>query len=146
MSTVLEKQACGVRELPVEEWSRLLEVPGPYKDNGTLPIAAHNRIIVAEIDGAIVGYWGAFTVVHTEPVYIQPAYRQRVSVVRPLWEGMRNLLVMLQVPGTMAIILDEDAPVNLPMATKLGFQKVPGSLYFLDLRMDHERVLNRPPE
>jgi len=138
MSTVLEKQACAVRELPVEEWPKLLEVPGPYKEQGTLPVAAHNRMIVAEVNGEIVGYWGAFTVVHTEPVYIQPEYRQRISVVRPLWEGMRDLLVQLQVPGTMAIILDEDAPVNLPMATKLGFQKVPGSLYFLDLRADRK--------
>lgn len=134
MSTVLEAKACTVRPLPVEEWPKLLECPGPYKELGTLPDSRYNQILVAEIDGKIIGYWGAFTCVHTEPVFIQPEYRQRISVIRPLWEGMRDLLVSMQVPGTLAIILDEDAPVNLPMATKLGFQKVPGSLYFLDLR------------
>ena len=123
-----------VRELPFEEWHKLLEVPGIYQDLGTLPDGRVNRILVLEVEGEIVGYWGAFTLVHTEPVCLRPEYRSRVSAVRRLWEGMRSLLESLQVPGTMAVILDADAPVNLPMATKLGFVKVPGSLYYLDLR------------
>lgn len=123
------------RELPVEEWPRLLDCPGPYKDQGFLPASAHNRIIVLETvqTGEIVGYWGAFTAVHAEPVFIREAYRQKVSAVRLLWEAMNTLLKELQVPGVVAVISDQDAPVNLPMAVKLGFQRVPGALYFCDL-------------
>lgn len=123
-----------VRELPVEEWPRLLEMPGPYQEQGVLPNPQANRVLVIEQGDTILGYWGAFTLVHSEPVFIREEHRHRVSVVRALWEGMRDLLVAMKVPGCVAIILDPDAPINLPMATKLGFVKVPGSLYYLDLR------------
>lgn len=126
-----------VRELPVEEWSKLLTMPGLYHDLGYLPAPEHNRIVVIEDEaGEILGYWGAFTVVHVEPVYIRPEHRLRISVVRRLWEGMDKLLKDLQVPGAVAVISDEDAPVNLPMATKIGFTKVPGSLYYLNLEKE----------
>jgi hypothetical protein len=133
MSTVTDSRYA-VRELPVDEWPKLLEIDGPYQTQGSLPDAHYNRIIVEEVEGEIIGYWGAFTVVHTEPVWLHPAYRMRTGAVKHLWEGMRDLLVRMKVPGTVAIIEDKDAPINLPMATKLGFVKVPGSLYFLDLR------------
>jgi hypothetical protein len=134
MTATFAPQIGTVRELPPEEWHKLLEMPGPYHDAGQVPTAAHNRILVIEEDdGTIAGYWGIFTVVHVEPVYIRPEYRHKVSVTRRLWEGVQQLLIRLRVPGALAIISDADAPVNLPMATKIGFQKVPGSLYYLGL-------------
>jgi hypothetical protein len=136
MSTVTAPPGFTVRELPISEWHRLLELgEGPYYETGILPVPEHNRILVIEDqEGNITGMWGAFTVVHVEPVWIKPIHRQRISVVRRLWEGMRNLLVELKVPGAVAIIADQDLPTNLPMATKLGFQQVPGKLMYLDLR------------
>jgi hypothetical protein len=124
-----------VRELPPSEWPKLLEMPGPYHDAGIIPDPRHNRILVLEKEGVIKAYWGVFTVVHVEPVYISEDCRHKISVVRPLWEAMRAMLVRLEVPGAVAIISDVDAPINLPMAVKLGFEKVPGSLYYLDLKV-----------
>lgn len=122
------------RELPVAEWPRLLEMPGLYQDLGLLPNPEHNRILVVEDEaGTILGYWGAFTMVHAEPVFIREEHRQRTSVIRALWEGMNTLLRDLKVPGAVAVIADADLAINEPMATKLGFVKVPGSLYYVDL-------------
>jgi hypothetical protein len=135
MSPMAAPVGFAVRELPPEEWPRLLDLgDGLYAETGVLPVPAHNRILVIEDPtGGIVAYWGLFTVVHVEPVWIAPAHRQRISVVRRLWEGMRDLLTQLKIPGAVAIIADQDLPTNLPMAVKLGFQHVPGTLMYLNL-------------
>jgi hypothetical protein len=136
MSTIATPTGFTVRELPPDEWPRLLALgEGLYAETGVLPVPEHNRIMVIEdAESQIAGYWGVFTVVHVEPVWIKPQHRGRISVVRRLWEGMRDLLVSLKVPGAVAIISDVDLPVNIVAATKLGFQKVPGTLFYLDLK------------
>ncbi len=120
-----------IRELPPEEWSRLLAFQ-PFDTQG-LPPTPTSRIMVAEVGGpggAIVGYWGIFMAIHIEPLWIAPEYRKRPGVVRRMWRGIQSLLADLGADTAFACIFEADAP-NKPLAQKLGFVEAPGKLYFI---------------
>lgn len=121
-----------IRELPPEEYGRLQAAGGPLS-HLTLAPSDDARVVVGERDGRIVAYWVAHTVVHLEPLWIDPAHRHRPSLIGGLLREMRALLARLRVPFAWAIIADADLPVNLPMAEKIGFVKVPGGLYGIQL-------------
>lgn len=121
-----------VRELPPEEWERLL--PFPPFDVGGLPAPEYNRIIVAELGGPggeIVAYWMVLTCVHTEPVWIHPEHRSRPGLIRRLWGGVRDILREANVTIAFACITDADAVRNVPLAMRLGFEKLAGDLFYI---------------
>src|SRR5262245_66643005 len=64
-----------VRQLPPEEFPRLASFE-PFASHG-LPDPTHWRVIVAEVDSAIVGFVCLFEAVHLEPLWGAPAYRAR---------------------------------------------------------------------
>lgn len=74
-----------LRVLPPEEWPKLagLEIAA------LLPwlVPEDTRVLVVEDNDAIVGVWAATRVVHLEGVWIDPAYRRQVPVVRRLLRG-----------------------------------------------------------
>jgi hypothetical protein len=126
-----------VRELPAEEWHRLTGV-GHFADP-TFPIpspASAAILAVEEPDGTIVGYWWAFTSVHVEPLWIAEAHRHRTGLVRRLWRAMGELLGRSGVSHAYAIIAQAEAPTIVSQATRLGFQRVPGDLYFIRVGSD----------
>lgn len=121
-------QGVTLRLLPPAEWGRLFTVPGPLQG---LPLPADGaaRILVAEAAGTIVGYWCLTAVVHLDPVYIAPEYRQSPKLVLGLVGLLITLLRVENVAFAYAVIGDADQPVNGEMAEKLGLSRLPGALY-----------------
>lgn len=117
------------RDLPPEDWHRLATF-WPFTDG--LPDPRFSRIIVAEVGGPggeIRAFWTVMTCVHVEPVWIHPDDRKRPGLVRRLWTAVHTLLLDLDVRVAFACILDKDAAQNVPLALRLGFQKLRGDLY-----------------
>lgn len=123
-----------VRELPPEEWDRLTPFP-PF--DGGLPNPEHSRIIVAELGGpggALVAFWGMFSAVHVEPLWIHPDHRKRPGLIRRLWLTVRQTLLDLGIHTAFAAIADRDAAQNVPLAMRIGFDRFSGDLYFVQLQ------------
>lgn len=120
-----------VRDLPCEEWDRLLGFE-PFASQG-LPPPETSRIIVAEVASAagpqIVAYWGLFFALHAEPLWIHPDYRRRPGLVRRLWTGMLDTMRSLNASTAFACVFDENVPTQR-LAGKAEFTKLPGSLYY----------------
>lgn len=76
------------RILPPEEWPRLagteLETSWPHLD------PANAQIVVVEHEGVIVACWALMRVVHVEGVWIAPAHRGTLGVVKRLLTVMRG--------------------------------------------------------
>lgn len=122
-----------IRELAPEEFERVeREVPF-FKESGfSTPDPRNTRILIGEDDrGKIVAFWFAFTAVHVEPLWIAPAHRKRAGVLRKLWASMAGLLRTTGSNVAFGIVSDMDLPTHAPLAHKLGFMKVPGSLYMI---------------
>lgn len=75
-----------LRVLPPDEWDRIEE---PQMKR-VLPylIPEDTRLIVVEHEGRIVGLWAAIKMVHLEGVWIDPAERGKVPIVRKLLQGI----------------------------------------------------------
>jgi hypothetical protein len=126
-----------VRDLPAEEFHRLQGI-GLFEIYD-LPNMQHSRAVVGEEvypDGShkIVAYWLVFDAVHVEPLWIHPDHRKKPGFARRLWKGVQDVLVATGVPIAFACIADNDAAENLPQALRLGFKKIPGSLFFIEVR------------
>jgi RimJ/RimL family protein N-acetyltransferase len=119
------------RELPPEEWSRLV-VFEPFATHG-IPdgdaIAAWH-ILVAEDDNEIVGFTGLFNAPHWEPWWIAPAYRQHAGLVRGLVRLGLDTLSESQLVSVFVTVGD-DAPEVQQLVERLGFTPAPGRLYLL---------------
>lgn len=120
-----------VRELPPEEWAKVSHLE-PFASQG-LPAPEHSRIIVAEQEGTIVAYWGAFSAVHLEPLWVHPDHRKRAGLVRRLWNEVVATVRDAGVRTAFACIADVDAAQNVPLALRHGFQRVQGDLYFVQI-------------
>ena len=145
MTTVTDLMA-QVRELPPEEWPRLAPYP-PF--NRGLPNPEHSRIIVAELGGPggeLVAYWGIFTAVHVEPLWIHPDHRRRPGLIRRLWLTVRQTLLDSGVLTAFAAIADRDAAQNIPLAMRIGFDRFAGDLYFVQLQPPVPTDLTPEPE
>jgi hypothetical protein len=114
------------RQLGYDDYGKLKD-KGPFKDQ--IPDPRTSSVVVAEDDGEIV--WCAFNAVHIEPLWIAPEHRQKASVARGLWRELKMLLGDNRVQSAFALIADVDAGVVLPMAFKMGFQRVPASVLFI---------------
>lgn len=116
------------RELAPEDFSRIVEADGPLHGQ-PIPDPRHTRFTILEVGDQIVGYWGLYDTLHAEPVWIHPDYRQHPAVAKLLLEGLGRLLQDLGATFVFGIIADEDVLKNLPLAERLGFERIPGSLY-----------------
>lgn len=125
------------RDVPSEEWPRLLEFE-PFKSNGLPEDNGHWKILVAEVDGEIVGCTGLHTQVHWDPWWISPEHRGNAGIVRGLIKQGAELLDRLGVRDAFATIEDENVR-SQALARRLGFEPAPGQLYIINVPELKER-------
>lgn len=135
-----------IRELKPEEYPLLAKV-GLFEQTG-LPSLEQSKVIVGiTSDKQIAAYWIVFDAVHVEPLWIRDDYRKNPGVGRRLWTAVQKVLLECKVKMAFAMIADGDAAINLPQATRLGFQRVPGQLYYIEVKPDEVKALDdAPPE
>jgi len=122
-----------IRVLEPEEHDRVAGL-GAFAELQKGPSPDHSAIVVAENDaGDIMGYWCAFDTVHVEPLWIDPKYQKNAAIGRGLWGGIRGYLRDKGVPSAFAMIEDWNVGTHLPMATRLGFHRMPASILYIDL-------------
>lgn len=125
--TTLAPPSVRIRELEAHEFGILSTLPGPLQHATIAPGMA--RVLVVERDGEIAGYWMVYDAPHAEPLWLREDVRGRYDVVKPLLEAMVALLQECGVTFTFAIIGDQDLAMNVPLAERIGFTKIPGQLY-----------------
>ena len=123
------------RELQHEDFEKLKN-KGPFRDE--VPDPRTSSVVVAEDNGEIVGFWCAFNAVHLEPLWIDPDHRQKAAVGRGLWRELKMLLGDNRVRSAFAMVADADAGLVLPMAYRLGFERMPASILFIGFDGEEE--------
>lgn len=118
-----------VRELTPEELRPILARP-PF-DQMELEPGAHVRVMGAFREERMVGAWMMYDAVHAEPVWIAEEERANPAVARPLWEGVRRILVESGCPIAYVVMGDGGLPTAIPLATRLGFKPMGGNLFYL---------------
>ena len=78
------------RILPPEEWGRLVDTPLESSWQDLNPSWA--KVLVVEDGDRIVGCWTLLSIWHLEGLWIAPDYRQKTSVARRIWVGMKRLM------------------------------------------------------
>lgn len=121
-----------VRVLDPGEYNRLQEAGGPLAGYDLSRID-HMRILGVEEHGRLIGYWAVAVLVHAEPLWLDAPARGRPSVVRKLLTALTSLLQDLECKVAFGVINDRDFDMNLPMARRLGFERVPGDLYVIQV-------------
>jgi len=117
-----------IRELASSEYSVFANIP-PFDQMG-LPDPASSRVLVAQdAAGSIVGYWFLHAALHVEPFWLAPEARSQ-HLAKKMWDGIREMMKQGSAKVAYGIISDEDL-VTAGMARRLGFQRVPGGLYFV---------------
>jgi hypothetical protein len=130
-----------VREILPQELSHLSAVP-PFSEMGA-SFPAHIRAMGAFRGEALVAFWMLYDAIHCEPVWIAEQERANPAVIRPLWEGVRKLLLDSGAPIAYVIMGDGGLEVSIPLAVRLGFQPAKGNLFYL--LVDQARSLAREP-
>lgn len=118
------------RLLPPDEWHRLAAFE-PFTSHG-LPTVEHWRVIVGEVDGAIVGFCCLFNAVHWEPWWIDPAYRKHPGLLRQMVDKTGDELRAAKVTNVFVCVGD-DIPDQQALVQRFGFEEAPGKLYMLAL-------------
>lgn len=124
-----------VRELQPEELYLLSTVP-PFNTDG-IPDFRHAGVAVVQEKESrrVVGYWMLFDTIHVEPLWLHPDYRKRSGVLRKLWGKVADMLGRTETKRAFAIIQnDDEAEALREQAKRLGFQRMTGDLYFVNLK------------
>lgn len=119
----------------------LVDVPGnPFEGRPDVVRRLGNAQVVAveADDGRIVACWPIWVAVHLEPLWIAETQRGNPAVARSLVEGMRAQLQAEGITTAFAVIGYADVVTHAPMAGRLGFQRMPGDLFFLTLEEPEE--------
>lgn len=117
------------RQLPPEEWPRIVEAGiEPFATYG-LPDPTHWIFLVAEQDGGILGVSSLYETVHND-WFIAPAARRHPAIVQGLWNATRAALEEYGVQMIHATVSDAQVEVQA-MVERLGYQKAQGQLYVL---------------
>ena len=114
------------RVLPREEYGRLagteLEAIVPY-----LPADAQ-VLVIEDADGAIVGCWSAFSLVHVEGCWIAPAHRGKGRVALNLLQGIRQIARRM---GAQAVNTASVSSEVSALLRKLGAVQLEGDHFSL---------------
>jgi len=122
------------RKLPPDEWGRLKPL-FEFLD-AFLPDSIAAQCAVAEDGAHIAGFLMMQLVPHSEPLWIDEAYRGRVnfkrlqSIIEP-----KDVSKALCVPGLL-VIAETDTVAR--MAELCGYRQVPGTVWIKDLRKKEE--------
>lgn len=111
--------------IPVEQ------VPPEALEGFQLPDAS---AVVAAIDdaGRVVGIACAMMVLHVEPWWVAPEYRKHPTLLRRMWDKMREVLMGCGAKQAVSVVLHEK-PETEHLAHFIGAQKLPGSVWMLNL-------------
>ena len=115
-----------VRELPVEEWSRLEGYPIATNE---LPDPDRCAVLVAEDDGKIIGTWGVVLAPFLEALWVDADYRQKTFTAAKMLIGMRNMLEERGIHQAFTLV---QSPYVLELAQKAGFQVLDGDLCMIN--------------
>lgn len=118
-----------LRELPLDEWPRLSACQFGDLWQGLKP--EDTTVLVIEQDGEIVAHWCLLRIYHVEGLWIRHDYRQRLSVARRLWLGMRALAAGM---GARAVMTGADTDEIRAMLTRVGATKLPFDSYVLPIQ------------
>ncbi|HLG97143.1 MAG TPA: GNAT family N-acetyltransferase [Bryobacteraceae bacterium] len=106
-----------IRLLPDSEWARLKDI---YAANGwELPSPEHNRAVVAEHAGEIIGMWGMNAIAHAGPLYVAPEFRKQGIAVL-LGRGVEREMLSLA-EGRFLVFASN--PGSIAVARKLGYRE-----------------------
>lgn len=122
-----------IRELPVAEWEKLRACPF-YMD--ALPNPEIFRAFVAEEAGQVIATWFIFNAVHVEPCWIHPDHRKRPGMIRQLWTRVTGFLRGEGIVTAFTTVAHDSVMTSLPSVLRLGFRRVPGDCYYLDVPPD----------
>ena len=113
-----------VRQLPEEEWPRLLDLPDKWLKS--LPYSGEGVIVVAEAHkGDSIAFWMVLQAYHIDPVWIREDHRGGL-VPRRLWRRIRQFLDSCSI--VKAFCLTEQAPVA-GYLSRLGFRELSDRTY-----------------
>lgn len=117
-----------LRELPVDEWSRLAEWP----IYGLLPFADPQfaRVFVVEDDAqTIIGVQGVFSWLHAEGLGVAPEHQGKTAVARLLHHAVFECL------GTATgVMTAANTPEMEAMIRKMGGIELPVKPFYLPLK------------
>lgn len=116
-----------IRELEPWEWGRLEGHP-IFEQTG-LPSPDSTRILIAENEGGeLVGLWCMVQVVHCEPVWIAPEYRNG-TVAGRMWAKMKVFLDHLHI--NMAYCFADRSDIA-DYLSRLGLRELPYKTFLFD--------------
>ena len=119
------------RELPVDEWARLIaDEIEPFVTVG-LPDPDHAVVVVAEEDGTIQGVSLLLETVINH-WSIGSGARRSPSMVSGLWNATKEVLDAKGGPTIHATVADAQVEVQ-DMVERLGYHSAHGKLYVLDV-------------
>jgi hypothetical protein len=121
-------------QLPMDQLERIKEAGGPLAEVDTSNM--HRASIAAvEVDGKLVAYWPVWRAIHAEPLWVSEEWRHSPAVIRALLRELETALDPLMAETgehiAFAIIGDADILRSGRYAMRLGFERVPGDLFFL---------------
>lgn len=114
-----------VRELPHDEWFRLLDLP--IGANG-LP-GEDVMVVVAEDNNEIVGVWTAGPILVLEGLWVREDHQKKTALFR-IFNYMIDRLKSLGIPQVYSIV---QTPEMVQLAAHGGFKSIDGQLIALDL-------------
>lgn len=122
-----------VEEMPSSQWVERLSHIEPFKTHG-FPNPELCKVLCAVTPtGEIAAAWWVTIAWHVEPLWIDEKHRHRPGLIRQLWARVRQELKGQGADVGFGIISD---PLVAAQASRLGFHRVPGDLYFI--RVDEE--------
>tara|TARA_R110000868_G_scaffold368235_1_gene631292 strand:+ start:1092 stop:1451 length:360 start_codon:yes stop_codon:yes gene_type:complete len=114
-----------VRELPPEEWFKLLDLP--LGEHG-LP-GEDVTVVVAEDNNEIVGVWTAGPILVLEGLWVREDHQKKTALFR-IFSFMIDRLKALKIPWVYSIV---QTPEMAQLAAHGGFQPLEGQLIVLNL-------------
>ena len=88
------------------------------------------QIVVVEQHGQIIGCWGVMRVVHLEGLWIDPAFRGRVSVARRLYQATLAVARKFTTGWAMTGAQTDDVR---RMLTRIGAEQIPMDVFVMPL-------------
>lgn len=119
------------RELPVEEWDKLLSIP-PYDHMGLPSKAGDWKILVIENQtGEIVMTSATQVQVHWEPWWAREDARKNPVVTRMMLELGLSTLEEFGIPYAFCTVADAQPEIRA-VVEHMGGIRAPGDLYLID--------------
>jgi hypothetical protein len=120
------------RVLRGEDIARVQEAGGPLAEHPEVleHLKAGTVAAIEDETGRIVAYWPLWVGIHAEPLWVTEAARTP-KVIRLLIQTLQQAMAEEGIPTVFAVIGHGDLATSLPPALKLGFERVPGDLFFV---------------